>query len=447
MSLEIIPLGGYSEVGRNSTMVLVDDEAVILDMGLHMDNYINYTNDDERDDLGEHIDATANALIAARAVPNIYRAKKLLNKVKAICIGHGHLDHVGAVPFLAGKFPNAEIHGTRYTMEILKEILASEGIKLKNKIKGHAPNAKVQVGKKIMVEFVHMTHSIPQAATMVVHTPYGKVVYAVDFKLDNAPVLGEKPNYKRLEKIGKEGVKALIMDSLYSHMQMKTPSESIAKEMLKDVLLGVHSKGNAIIVTTFASHMARLKTIVEIGKMMKRKIIFMGRSFDKYVSAAKRAGVIDFTGQVEMVKYGGQVKKYLRRVKHPEKCMFVVTGHQAEPGSILPRMVFDKLFPFREQDNVVFSCSVIPVPENIHNREKLDKELKRRKIRIFTDVHVSGHAYREDHREMIRMIHPKILIPTHAERPKLELVQELAEEMGYSRKQVKILRNGERIRV
>ena len=447
MTLEVIPIGGYGEVGRSCVLVKVDDEAVILDMGLHMDNYIAYTNDDERDDLGEKKDFSVDALIAAQAVPDINLVKDLIPKVKALIIGHAHLDHIGAVPFLANRFENANIHGTDFTMEVLKEMIKSDNIRLRNKIIGHKPNSTFKVSDKIKVELVHMTHSIPQTATTVVHTPYGSVVYAVDLKLDNAPILGDKPNYKRLEELGKKGVKVLILDTLYAHVQNKTPSEAIAREMMKDVMLGVHSKGNSIIVTTFSSHIARLKTIIDLAKILKRKVYFIGRSFDKYVMAAKRAGVIDLTKKAEMIKYGGQVKSFFRKAKNVDKCIFVVTGHQAEPGSILPRMVFNDLYPFKEQDNVIFSCSIIPVPANVENRAKLDAELKRRKVRIFTDVHVSGHGYREDHREVLRMLKPEIYIPTHAEPDKLLMAKELAMEMGVKEQNVKIMNNGERLKV
>ena len=445
MGLEIIPLGGFLEVGRNCTLVKVDDEAIILDMGLHMDNYITYTDDEDRDDLDEKKDMSGDALIKVNAVPNLYEVQDLWPKVKAICIGHAHLDHIGAVPFLASKFTNASIHGTRYTMEVLKEMLRGEGTKLKNKIVSHEPNGQAKISDKITVEFVNMTHSTPQSALMVIHTPYGKVAYALDFKLDNAPVLGEKPNYKRLEELGKQGIKVLIFECLYVHMNTKTPSESIAREMLKDVMLGVNSKGNSIVVTTFSSHIARLKSIVDMGKLLKRRVVLVGRSFDKYVMAAKRANVIDLTKNVEMVKYGGMAGKYFKKVRNPENQIFVVTGHQAEHGSILPRMVFDKMYNFKEQDNVIFSCTVIPVENNIRNRDKLEDELRRRKIRIFKDVHSSGHAYREDQRELIRIMKPEFLMPAHADEPKVLLARELAVEMGYSPEDVLIAKNGDRI--
>ena len=180
---------------------------------------------------------------------------------------------------------------------------------------------------------------------------------------------------------------------------------------------------------------------------MGRKVYMVGRSFDKYVTAARKAGIIDLSKKAEMIKYGSTVQKFFKKIRNPEKCLFIVTGHQAEPGSILPRMVFKRIFPFREQDNVIFSCSVIPVEQNIQNRANLDDELRRRKIRIFTDVHVSGHAYREDHRELLRLVKPKILVPVHAPAEKLEFSRELAVEMGMKPENVKILKNNETLRL
>jgi ribonuclease J len=127
--------------------------------------------------------------------------------------------------------------------------------------------------------------------------------------------------------------------------------------------------------------------------------------------------------------------------------MFIVTGHQAEPGAVLPRMVFKHLYDFKQDDNVIFSCSVIPVENNVINREKLDAELRKRKVRLFTDVHVSGHAFREDHRDLIQTLKPEIVIPTHAERKKLEALKELALEIGYKPDKVRILRNFDKVKL
>ncbi|MBW2991256.1 ribonuclease J, partial [Candidatus Woesearchaeota archaeon] len=283
---------------------------------------------------------------------------------------------------------------------------------------------------------------VPQTVIIAVHTPYGTLVYANDFKLDNAPTLGDKPNFKRLKALGEKGVKVLIVDSLYADTAMKTPSENIAREMLKDVLLGVNSRGKAVIITTFSSHIARLKSIVELGKKLRRKIVFLGRSLSKYTTAAQTAGIIDFSKKAEFVRYGNKVGKFFKKIKHPEKYLFIVTGHQGEPRAVLPRMVYQKLFDFKEEDHVIFSCSIIPVEANIRNREKLDSALRKKKIRLFTDVHVSGHAFREDLRDLINLLKPKNIIPTHGNKKKLRAMKELALEMGYKSKNIKILKNG-----
>jgi ribonuclease J len=439
MSLQIITVGGYSEIGRNCTLVKVDDEAVILDMGLHMDNYIAYT--EEREAFHTEKDMSADALIKVRAVPNIYQIQDLWPRVKAICVTHAHLDHLGAIPFISNKF-RAPIHSTRYAIEVLKAVLKDEKISLRNELVPHPVNCRFKVSKKITVEFINITHSIPQAVVIAVHTPYGTVIYANDFKLDNAPTLGDKPNFKRLKQLGEEGVKAMIVDSLYADTSMKTPSESIAKEMLKDVLLGVNSEGRAIIVTTFSSHIARLRSIVELGKKLRRRIVFVGRSLFKYITAAKEAGIIDLTKNAEMVRYGSKVQKFFRKIKNPQKYLFIVTGHQGEPNAVLSRMVYKNFYPFKEEDHIIFSCSVIPVQNNIMNRERLDAALKSKKVRLFTDIHVSGHAFREDLRDFIRMLNPKIILPAHANKKKLIAMKELALEMGYESRNVRILKNG-----
>ena len=136
------------------------------------------------------------------------------------------------------------------------------------------------------------------------------------------------------------------------------------------------------------------------------------------------------------------MKKFFKKIKHPEKYLFIVTGHQGEPGAVLPRMVYQHLYHFRKEDHVIFSCSIIPVEANIRNRGRLDTELKRKKIRLFTDVHVSGHAFREDHRDLIKMLKSKYIIPTHADVKRLRAMKELAIEIGYKPDKIKILKNG-----
>ena len=248
--IDICTVGGYNEVGKNMTAVNVDGEVVIFDMGIHLESYIKYTEDEDI------INVDPSELIKVGAVPDITKIEKWKDKVKAIIPTHAHLDHIGAVPYLGNNY-DAPILGTPFTIAVLKTILKDEKITIKNKIRTLAPNSVFQLSKNLKVEFINMTHSTPQTVMVALHTKYGIILYANDFKFDRFPTLGEKPNFKRLKELGKKGVLCLIVDSTYSRSCKKTPSESVAKEMLKDVLLGTGNKDKAVFVTTFSSHIAR----------------------------------------------------------------------------------------------------------------------------------------------------------------------------------------------
>ncbi len=434
--IEIIPVGGFSEIGRNCVIVKYEDESVILDLGLNMEEYIRLTEDE---DVPQRI--PLKTLIRENAVPDLDSVKEEMKTVKALCISHAHLDHVGAVPFFTSKI-NFPVHGTKFTIEVLKRLLDDKRKNLKN-LHAHPSNCKFKVGKKLEIEFIHVTHSTPHTVIIVVHTPEGAVVYANDFKLDNAPLLGERPNYAAMEKL--KNVKALILDSLYALDPRKTPSEAIAREMLRDVLLGTTSENKNIIVSTFSSHIARIKSVVELAESLGRKPVFVGRSLCKYLDAAKEAGIINFEGKAEFVRYGGKVESYFKKHKNTKNKLFLATGHQGEPKAVLSRLANQKIFPFQHEDLVIFSCKIIPNEDNFKNREVLEKKLKNMKVRIFTDVHVSGHACREDHREFIKKIKPEHVIPTHGNVEMLEAQKELAKEMGYEDKKIHILKNFNRI--
>lgn len=444
MPIEICTVGGFSETGRNSTAVKIDDEVVILDMGLHMENYIRYTEDEDINAL------SYEELLRVEAVPDYSLIEDWKNKVIGIVPSHGHLDHIGAIPFAAAIFPQAPIVCTPYTAEVLKSIFMDEGIKIPNPLISLNLNSKYKLSKKISIELVNMTHSIPQASMIVLDTPYGKIVYANDYKFDRQPVLGKKPNFERLEEIGKEGVLLLIVESLYAHEHKKTPSESVAKQMLIDVMLGVHAEDKAMIATTFSSHIARLKSITELGKKLNRKVVFLGRSLSKYITAGERIGLIDFQEGIKIIKHRDKVEKILKKVckEGKGKYLLIVTGHQGEPKAILSRMARGELpFKFSTGDMVIFSCSVIPVELNRNNRNELEQQLKSNGVRLFRDIHVSGHAAREDHRDLIELIKPKYIIPSHAGYEHAIHLTELAEEMGYKRnKTVYIMENGKRLK-
>lgn len=437
--IEIIPVGGYSEIGRNCTIIKWKDESVMLDFGLMLDNYIRLS----EDEYFQH-NITQSILIREKAVPDIESIKDELKNLKALCISHAHLDHVGAVPFFLNKL-KVPIHGTRFTIEMLKALIVDKKKPIGSNLIAHPGNCKFKVSKNLKVEFIHITHSTPHAIMIVVHTPDGSVVYANDFKLDNTPVLGEKPNYEAMKKL--TNVKALIINSLYALDPRKTPSELVAKEMLKELLLETDTEGKNIIATTFSSHIVRINSIVELAEKLKRKPIFIGRSLAKYLDAAKAAGIVDFEEKADFVRYGSGLEKYFKKHPNTKDKLFIVTGHQGEPKAILPRIVKGKFFPFEEEDLVVFSCKIIPVEANFKNREVLEKQLKAMNVRIFTDVHVSGHAAREDHRELINLIKPENVIPTHGNTEMLEAQKDLCKEMGYANKNIHVLQDFSRIYV
>lgn len=429
--MKIYTIGGYSEVGKNMTVVDLGEDAFIFDAGLFLPPILEL---EERN----NIKMNENILRKLDAIPNdtILRDLGIKNRVRAIFVGHAHLDHVGAVPYLAHHYP-AEILATPYTVEVLKTLIKDENLQQTNEIKKIQPNSIYKVkgkNKEYEVEFINITHSTPQSSLIALHTPEGTILYANDFKFDNYPQLGKKPNYEALKKIGREGVKVLIVESLYAAEDRKTPSEKIAKGLLEDVLLGVENKNAAIIITTFSSHIARLKSIVEISKKLNRKIVFVGRSLYKYVMAAIKTDICPFKKDIELISYRKHLEKTLKKVnKNKQEYVVVCTGHQGEPGSILERMSKNELpLKLNEKDHVIFSSRTIPVSTNLANKAQIEKRLKQKKVRIFDNVHVSGHAGREDLRDFIEMINPEHIIPAHGDITKLSSLAELASEIGYS---------------
>lgn len=426
--MRIYTVGGYSEVGKNMTVVDLGKDAVIFDAGLYLPPIVALQ---EREKC-----TTESSLRHIGAIPDdIFLDKPgLREKVRAIIVSHAHLDHIGAIPYLAHRY-NAEIIATPYTAEVLKTLVSECGFEFKNPIKSIQPNSSyiIKGQKSYQIDFIHITHSTPQTSFLSLHTPEGKLLYANDFKFDNSPQLGKKPNYEAIKKLGKEHVKALIVESIYASEERKTPSEKVAKGLLEDVLLGVENKNAGIIVTTFSSHIARLKSIVEFGRKLNRKVILVGRSLNKYVSAAIKTKICPFSKSIEIASFKRKVDSLLKKAHHDRgKYLIICTGHQGEPGSILERISRNELpFKLAPKDHVIFSSKTIPTEINIENKEKLEKRLKQQGVRIFNDVHTSGHAAREDLRDFINMINPEHIIPAHGDLTKLSALAELTNEMGY----------------
>lgn len=446
MEIEICAVSGYSEVGKNMTAIKAGDDVVIVDMGVSIQDLIEY----EREKEGNSAKALdVDDLIRVKAIPDDRKIEDWAPLVKAIVLGHAHYDHIAAVEFLAKKY-KCPIIGTKFTLEVLKSILRDDYTKIPNKLLKANLNEKIKISENITIELIPISHSTLQCALVAVHTPKGIVLYANDFKLDSTPVLGEKPNYKRLKQLGEEGsVLTLISESMNAGIEGKTPSERVAREMLKDVLLDTDSRGKAIFVTTFASNIARLKSAVEFGRKIGRRVVIMGRSMVKYIEAAEKLGVVRFSKEAELVAFGSYRRRKLKEIgSKREKYLVITTGSQGEPGSVLDKIVNNQLpFNFQEGDIVVFSCRTIPVPLNIANRDKLESQLKEHKVRMFMGVHASGHAAAEDLRELIMLTKPKHLIPSQGDLKAETSLAKIAEECGYKiGDTVHILNDGQRIK-
>jgi ribonuclease J len=438
--VELCAVGGYNEVGKNCTAVKIGNEVVLLDLGINLERYITFTEDEDI------INVKVEELVAAGAVPDLSCIQAWKPMVRAIIPSHAHLDHVGAIPFLAHPL-KAPVICTPFTKAVISAILRDEKIKIQNELTALNPNSSCKLSDTHTVEFINITHSTPQTVMVALHTKEGIILYANDFKFDNFPTLGKTPNYSRLEELGKKGVLALIVDSTYSAEHKKMPSESVAKEMLKDVLLGTDSRNKLVVVTTFSSHLARLKSIIEFGKRLDRRILFLGRSLSKYTNAGEEAKIIQFSKEVEIARYAKQIKKRLAEVdKRRKKYLLVVTGHQGEKKSTLSKMATGQMpFRFQQGDHVVFSCTVIPTEINKKNREEMEKHLNKQGCRIFRDIHVSGHAAREDLRDLINLVKPKHIIPAHGNSQMTGALALLATEMGYSKDRLHVVKDGTKI--
>ncbi|MEM4331045.1 MAG: MBL fold metallo-hydrolase RNA specificity domain-containing protein [Candidatus Pacearchaeota archaeon] len=442
--MKIRAIGGFSEVGKNMTVAEFNEDAFIFDEGFYLPAIVQL----EEREKGLF---TEKRLREIGALPNDESISQIRNKIRAQIIGHAHLDHVGAASFISNYY-NAPIYGTPYTIEVLESLNRDSQQFLKNKMKVIQPNSSFKIKgykRDYSVDFINITHSTPQTSIISLNSHEGSFVYANDFKLDDTPTFGLKPNYQKMREVAKNGVKALMIDSLYSAYDRKTPSERIAKHLLEEVLFGINKEKSAIFVTTFSSHIARLKSIVEFGERLRRQVVFLGRSLDKYCHAATNIGIAPFLNKVKIISYTKQIEKELKRIeKNREDYLVVCTGHQGEPGSVLERISRGVLpFNFKENDNLVFSSSVIPTEINKENFFKMEERFKRKKVRIFRDVHVSGHGSKEDLRDLIKIFNPENIIPSHGDETKTKPLLELAEEMGYSRKQVHLLKDGDILKI
>ncbi|RBI61830.1 ribonuclease J [halophilic archaeon] len=448
MEIEIATIGGYEEVGRQMTAVRAGDDVVIFDMGLNLSKVLLHDNV-ETEKL-HSLD-----LIDMGAIPDDRVMSDLEGDVQAIVPTHGHLDHIGAISKLAHRY-NAPVVATPFTIELVKQqIQSEEKFGVENDLIKMEAGETMSIGDsgKVDLEFVNVTHSIIDAINPVVHTPEGAVVYGLDKRMDHTPVLGDPIDMKRFREIGREGngVLCYIEDCTNAGRKGRTPSESVARRHVKDVLYSMEDYDGGIVATTFSSHIARVKSLVQYAQEIGRTPVLLGRSMEKYSGTAERLDFVDFPEDMGMFGHRKSVDRTFKRImkEGKENYLPIVTGHQGEPRAMLTRMGRGETpYELENGDKVVFSARVIPEPTNEGQRYQSERLLKMQGARIYDDVHVSGHLREEGHYEMLQALQPQNVIPAHQDMQGFAPYVDLCESQGYDLgRDLHVTRNGKLIQL
>jgi len=446
MEIEIATIGGYEEVGRQMTAVRAGDDVVIFDMGLNLSQVLIH--DNVETEQMHSLD-----LIDMGAIPDDRVMSDLEGDVQAIVPTHGHLDHIGAISKLAHRY-NAPVVATPFTIELVKQQIESEQkFGVQNDLIKMAAGETRRISDGVELEFVNVTHSIIDAINPVLHTPEGSIVYGLDKRIDHTPVIGDPIDMDRFRQIAREdnGVLAYIEDCTNASKKGRTPSEAVARRHLKDVIYSMEDYDGGIVATTFSSHIARVKSLVEFAKDIGRQPVLLGRSMEKYSGTAERLDFVEFPEDLGMFGHRKSVDRTFKRIMKDgkEKYLPIVTGHQGEPRAMLTRMGRGETpYDISKGDKVVFSARVIPEPTNKGQRYQSERLLRMQGARIYDEVHVSGHLNREGHYEMLDALQPQHIIPAHQDMKGISDYVNLAEDEGYSvDRDLHVTRNGKMIQL
>ncbi len=426
MEIEIATVGGYEEVGRQMTAIRAGDDVVVFDMGLNLSKVLIHDNVQTE---GMH----SLDLIDMGAIPDDRVMSELGGQVRAIVPTHGHLDHIGAISKLAHRY-DAPIVASPFTLELVREEIRDEDkFGVDNDLVEMDVGETMEIGEGLELEFVNVTHSIIDAINPVLHTPEGAIVYGLDKRIDHDPVLGDPIDMKRFRELGREGVLCYIEDCTNANKKGRTPSESVARRHLEDVLHSLEDYDGGIVATTFSSHIARVKSLVEFANEIDRTPMLLGRSMETYSGTARRLDV-PYPESLEMYGHRRPIEQAFERIMNEGKENFlpVVTGHQGEPRAMLTRMGRGETpYELDEGDKVIFSARVIPEPTNEGQRYQCEKLLGMQGARIYDDIHVSGHLSREGHYEMLQALQPQHVIPAHQDMGGYSGYVDLASDQGY----------------
>jgi ribonuclease J len=428
------------------TAVRAGDDVVIFDMGLNLSQVLIH--DNVETEQMHSLD-----LIDMGAIPDDRVMSDLEGDVQAIVPTHGHLDHIGAISKLAHRY-NAPVVATPFTIELVKQQIESEqkfGVQ-NDLVKMEAGETR-RISDGVELEFVNVTHSIIDAINPVLHTPEGSIVYGLDKRIDHTPVIGDPIDMDRFRQIAREdnGVLAYIEDCTNASKKGRTPSEAVARRHLKDVIYSMEDYDGGIVATTFSSHIARVKSLVEFAKDIGRQPVLLGRSMEKYSGTAERLDFVEFPEDLGMFGHRKSVDRTFKRIMKDgkENYLPIVTGHQGEPRAMLTRMGRGETpYDISKGDKVVFSARVIPEPTNEGQRYQSERLLRMQGARIYDEVHVSGHLNREGHYEMLDALQPQHIIPAHQDMKGISDYVTLAEDEGYSvDRDLHVTRNGKMIQL
>ncbi|MBQ4267527.1 MAG: ribonuclease J [Clostridia bacterium] len=418
--LKIAFLGGLNEVGKNITLFEYEDEIILVDCGLAFP-----------DEDMPGIDLV---------IPDFSYIEKNAEKVKGICITHGHEDHIGSLAYLLKKV-NIPVYSTRLTNGLIEGKLREHNLLSSAKLNVVKPGDTVELGK-FSVEFIHVNHSIPDAVALAIKCAAGTVVHTGDFKIDTTPIDGEMIDIARFAEIGKEGVLCMMADSTNAERHGYTESESKVGDSFE--LLFRKAENRRIIVATFASNIHRVQQIINVAKTLGRKVALSGRSLENVVAVSSELGYLD-------VPEGILIKLDMINQYAENEIVLITTGSQGEPMSALTRMAFSdhRKVAIGPNDYVIISAN--PIPGNEKTVSRVVNELMKHGAEVvyekMYDVHVSGHACREELKLMLGVVKPRYFVPVHGEQKHLQKHAALAESVGIPSKNIILADNGKVVEV
>jgi ribonuclease J len=416
-TLQVVPLGGLGEIGKNMTAVRQESGIVLIDAGLAFP-----------DEEMPGIDLV---------LPDFSFLREHRDELKAVVLTHGHEDHVGALPYLLREFEGLPVYGTKLTLGLVRPKLAEFGIK-------NADLREVKAGEGIKVtgfgmEFVNVNHSIPDAIAAVLRTVVGVVVFSGDYKIDLTPIEGEPMDLSRYAALGKEGVLAYFGDSTNSEREGYVPSEKVVAETFNDVF---KSTTGRIIVASFASHIHRISQVVEAAKKHGRLVGVTGRSMIRNVQIARELGYLDLP-EAMLVN-----QRDINQIPDSD-IVILTTGSQGEPLAALSRIANGTHRQLEVGPGDVVIISATPIPGNERGVSRTINNLMKRGAEVLytplRDVHVSGHAAKEEQKLVLSLLKPKFFVPVHGEFRHLKHHAETAMSLGVPEENIFILENGGRV--